>query len=130
MAPSSTAEPPCSSVDSEFWQSQNIAFVVTTALRGGRVCLSANVAILYMLFHFVTKARRNQGRDCGDHHACGIRRRIAADLRRRARLVPRSRKASGADDAEYGYYDSCERQALARRCIRQLVFSFGNLNPR
>jgi len=35
IAPSSTDELPCSSVDCEFWQSQNIASVVTTAFRGG-----------------------------------------------------------------------------------------------
>jgi len=32
---SSTDELPCSSVDCEFWQSQNIASVITTAIRGG-----------------------------------------------------------------------------------------------
>ena len=31
----STDERPCSSVDYEFWQSQNIASVITTAIRGG-----------------------------------------------------------------------------------------------
>ena len=39
---SSTDELPCSSVDCEFWQSQNIASVITTAILGGterRVCL-------------------------------------------------------------------------------------------
>ena len=32
---SSTDEPPCSFVDCEFWQSKNIAPVITTAIRGG-----------------------------------------------------------------------------------------------
>lgn len=90
-------------------------------------CIVTVVALIasgdYRHITFISFAERK-------YSPCGIRRRIAADLRRRARLVPRSRKASGADDAGYGYYDSCERQALARRCIRQLVFSFGNLNPR
>jgi len=46
MARSSIDEHPCPSVDGEFWQSQNIAFIYAPAIRGGaerRVCVSANV---------------------------------------------------------------------------------------
>jgi len=64
----STDELPCSSVDCEFWQSQNIASVITTAIRGGserRVCLTQmsrhkeppedkpKKAISFASYHFV-----------------------------------------------------------------------------
>ena len=41
MARSSTDEHPCPSVDGEFWQSQNIASALTTAVRGG--CINCQV---------------------------------------------------------------------------------------
>jgi len=41
MTPSSTDEHPCPSVDDEFWQSQNIASALTTAVRGG--CINRQV---------------------------------------------------------------------------------------
>ncbi len=61
---------------------------------------------------------------------CGIRRRVASYLRWRTRLVSGSGEVGGADDTGYGDHDSCERKALARRRIRQLVFSAGNFNSR
>ena len=60
----------------------------------------------------------------------GIRRRAASYLRRRTLLVSGSGEVGGADDTGYGDHDSCERKALARRRIRQLVFSSGKLDSR
>ena len=61
---------------------------------------------------------------------CGIRLRAASYLRWRTRLVSGSGKVGGVDDAGYGDHNSCERKALARRRIRQLVFSSGKLDSR
>jgi len=48
----STDERPCPSVDYEFWQSQNIASVITTAIRGGTEPSSLRSKLAYYLCFF------------------------------------------------------------------------------
>ncbi|QHX43013.1 hypothetical protein GWP43_05640 [Treponema vincentii] len=55
MNTSSTDELPCTSVDGEFWQCQNIASVITTAIRGGKVCGANSIIYGCAVLNFEAK---------------------------------------------------------------------------